>query len=108
MTMISPPIFVAEGIDVRVFQSAEDAGRALEPWWVLEKRGQVYDSKGRLLRLKTGKHRVKVLMGERSPDHANELRSLLIDFLRTKNSEADLDQESNLQHLVDTCRKYME
>lgn len=105
--MIVPPIFIAEGLDVRVCRTAEEAGHELEPWWVQENRGQVYDSEGRLLRLEAGKIRVKVLQGDSTPTHAGELRSLLRKFLKAVNDPAAIDGELDLPYLVDACRKFL-
>ncbi|MBI5026390.1 MAG: hypothetical protein HZC12_06650, partial [Nitrospirae bacterium] len=72
------PIFVVEGLDdVYVYATVEDAQLALEPWWVKQKEGVVYDAEGRLLQLKAGDINVTISLGEASPTHADELESVL-------------------------------
>ena len=101
--MITTPLIVAEGLDLHFYNSADEAGKSLEPWWVLEERGRVYDAEGRLLKLETDKHRVRVLQGEDIPKHSEELRSLLHAFLAAVNQP--IERSSDLKTLLDACTK---
>jgi hypothetical protein len=107
MDALAFPIFVAEGLDIRIFQSIEDAERSLEPWWVEENLGKVYDAQGRLLRLQTGDKRVRILSWEAEPAHAGELKALLREFLKATNNSERFAQHCDLPCLVEACQKFI-
>lgn len=102
MVMVTPvlPIIVAEGLDIKIFQSIEDAERWLEPWWVEEGLGKAYDAQGRLIRLHAGDKRVTFQSWEEEPTHAKELKVLLLKFLKAANSSDAYDETCDLQHLI--------
>jgi hypothetical protein len=101
------PILIAEGLDISIFQSIETALQALEPWWVEEKLGSVYDAQGRHITLKAENHRVGILMWEAEPTHAGELTSLLRDFLKFSNNPSGIDLNCDLPCLITECRKIL-
>lgn len=102
------PIFVVEGLDnVNVFDTVEDAQRFLEPWWVKQKEGAVYDAEGRLLRLDTDKIRVTISIEEEEPMHANELENILRSYLKAGGEPIGNDVSCNLPCLVEFCRKFI-
>lgn len=106
--MISPvkPIFVVEGLDdVYVFPSVEEAALWLEPWWVEQKEGSAYDAEGRLLELSIDKYNVRISLGEESPGHASELRSILISFLNAVGEQVGNESNCSLSSLVEICAK---
>lgn len=100
-----PPFVVAEGLDISIFSSLEDAQSWLEPWWVEEKRGRVYDSQGRLLQLEADSAHVRISLGESEPAHAAELESLLRSFLQATSMVEGFDKDCGLPCLVEVCRK---
>lgn len=102
MAVLTAPIFVTEGLDIRMFQSPEEAERWLEPWWVREDRGKVYDAEGRLLKLKVGDKRVIILSWEAEPVHAEDLRALLSAFLQITHNEKF--ENRALPDLIDAFR----
>ena len=73
MNSLAFPIFVAEGLDIRIFDSVEDAERSLEPWWVEEGLGKIYDAQGRSLGLKVSNKRVSIFLKEEDPTSTDEL-----------------------------------
>ena len=99
------PIFVIEGLDVSVYSSVDDAQRSLEPWWIKEDRGDVYDAEGRLMQGEAGRIRVTLSLSEEYPAHAEELENALRAYLRAIGSPAGNDQECKLLCLVDACSK---
>ena len=106
MNALAFPIIVAEGLDISFFQTVEDAERSLEPWWVEENLGKVYDAQGRLLRLQAGDRRVSILSWGIEPTHAEELKSLLREFLKVTNDSVHIDPNCDLSCLVEACRKF--
>jgi len=102
-----PPIFIVEGLDVSVHDSVESAQRWLEPWWVEQKLGKVYDSVGTLLKLKITGKRVLILPGEQTAGHAKELESILRRFLKEIGEPIDDDLSCDLEYLVKYCHKFI-
>jgi hypothetical protein len=80
---IKPPIIVHDPGDIDVFDSIESAERYLEPIDVEENILLVaFDSVGRLLRLLPTTPRVTIEAAEEVPNHAEQVRELLIKFLK--------------------------
>jgi hypothetical protein len=100
MAQLEPPIFVVEGLDISVHDTVESAERSLEPWWVNEECGSVFDASGRLIQLKAGKHRVRIESWEEVPAHADELRSFLSDYLKLKGHPREQSANAELSDLV--------
>lgn len=100
MATILFPIFVIEGLDIVAFNSIEAAEQFLEPWWVKEKLGKVYDSEGRLLELIAEDSTVKISSSEEIPMHISELRKVLFDFLKITRNDQCFDPNHELSYLV--------
>lgn len=107
MSAVAFPIFVAEGLDIGIFETVEDAERSLEPWWVEEGLGRVYDAQGRLLVLKVKGKRVSIQSSELEPSHVEEMKSLLREYLKVRSAPEGNDQNCDLPCLVEVCRKYI-
>ncbi|MBI4950304.1 MAG: hypothetical protein HY955_09195 [Deltaproteobacteria bacterium] len=108
MSMPAVPIFVVEGLDdVYVYETIEDAQRSLEPWWVKQKEGAVYDAEGRLLRLETDNIRVTIHLEEMEPTHASKLENTLKSYLKAIGEPIGDDIICNLACLVEFCRKFI-
>lgn len=87
------PIIVVEGFDVSLHSSIEEVEKWLEPWWVRQNEGSVYDASGNLLKAIVVVDKVPQLFGARlhektqilrdTPvvDASDELRSALIGHL---------------------------
>ena len=107
--MSSPisPIFVVEGLDIGVYATVEDAKLSLEPWWVEQNLGVVYDAEGRLLKLDSGDKSVYISLGEAEPTHAAELEAILRSYLKAIGDPRGDDLSCNLKCLVEYCRKFI-
>lgn len=100
----SLPIIVVEGMDdVYVYPTIDAAALSLEPWWVEEKRGAVYDAQGRLLLLAVSGNNVEISLGEIIPNHSSELREILRSFLNGTGRSQDGEHELGLEKLVELC-----
>lgn len=78
---MKPPIIVNESGDADIFDSVEQAEGYLEAVDVNDGRYEAYDSEGRKLLLTATSDAVKIQEGEVEPTHADELRTILINFL---------------------------
>lgn len=100
--LMKAPIVIDEHGDVSVFETVENAQRALEVTDVSNNEYIAYDSEGRLLLLKVvaGDPRVSILEAESVARHADDLRRILKDFLvRTGSYDPSLN-ETSLQQLL--------
>ena len=80
---IKPPIIVDGSGDTDVFDSIEAAAIYLEPIDVEEDITLVaFDSTGRLLRLLPTTPQLTIEAAEEVPNHAEQVREILIKFLR--------------------------
>lgn len=115
---ITPPIFV-RGDDLLTFTSVEEAESYLEPVDV-EPDELGYDSEGRLLRVivhgevrRTGitidqsRARVELVLAEEIPGHAEELRTVLGDWL-ARAERLPVSATAGLPDLVERARKLAE
>jgi hypothetical protein len=66
-----------------------------------------YDAEGRLLRLETNGWRVAASLAEDEPTHALELEAALRKFLRATGESVADDPASDLNCLVNACRKFI-
>lgn len=108
MSLPIRPIFVVEGLDdVYVYATIEDAQLALEPWWVEQNLGVVYDAEGRLLKLAAGEKYVYISPGEVEPMHAAELEAILRSYLKAIGDPKGDDLSCDLKCLVEVCRKFI-
>ena len=79
-----PPIisFEADGGDVMVFSSAEDAASFLEPDY-LDPSDNYYDGEGRLLEIACDrKQGITFHSTEKTPSHQEELQALLVEVFQ--------------------------
>lgn len=104
MTAPVPPIFIVEWPDnVDVYASSNDAALSLEPWWVEEALGAAYDAEGRLLGLEIHKYNVVITLGEQTPTHASELRTILLSYLQALGYQTGLEAAADLPSLIRIC-----
>jgi DNA primase large subunit len=103
MVNTNSPIVVVEGNDVTIHASVKDAESWLEPWWVEKQLGKVYDAEGRSFRLEVHAGRVRIMLDELQTAHAEELKSLLKNFLNTIAEPAVTDASCDLLCLVRAC-----
>ena len=99
---IEPPIVLVSD-DIGVFDSVAAAESHMECWQVSDARA--FDSGGRLLRVGTREWKpdplVTIHPGETEPSHAEELRSLLADWLRRVGTTEEVISASALPQLVE-------
>jgi len=110
-----PPVFVAEGDDLGVFCSVEEAELSLEAVDVQENTFTAYDAEGRLLSLSVRENpvpfpwcllrgrvlHVVMTVAEEEPGHIGELRALLGRFLkRLYGNTTESFEELRLDELV--------
>ena len=108
MILPKPPIFVVEGLDIGIYDSVKDAAQALEPWWVQQKEGSVYDAEGRLLTPEISGPRVVELIPEDPPAHAGELETALRAFLKEIGEAISDDPNCTLPCLVDAAARQIQ
>lgn len=97
--MITPPLFIHEGGDLMIFETIDDAVRYIEPVDVIEGVYVGYDSQGMLLKFKAQSQRydqpIEIVSAETEPTHQEELRDVLITYLRALGiSEPSISQAS--------------
>src|SRR6267142_492460 len=103
----TPPIFIVDGLDVGVFASVDDAVLQLEAVDVNNGEYSSYDAEGRSLRLTTDGERVIAQLAETEPSHADELSTVLRDFLKAVGVDGVDDCSCDLQCLVEISRKFI-
>lgn len=105
--MIKAPIIIDEHGDTSIYESVKDAELDLEAIDVKNKEYVAYDSEGRLLRLiPASVHEVTVESAEQEPNHADELRALLFDFLAYMGAPVSWLEKASLQELVERSLEY--
>lgn len=76
--------------DVFAFESTERAQYEIEPIDIYRKNCTLYDGEGRLLKAELLGRRswfsgdwtgIKIFSAEKNPEHANELKTILVDYL---------------------------
>lgn len=114
-----PPLIIAEGRDVRVFESVAEASAALEPIDVEAGVFRGFDSRGLPLAFSTVEVRRRVLLGaiplrsrmtvitasEQAGLQADALRELLLGFLRALGKLPECAAELPLGGLVAAARR---
>jgi hypothetical protein len=80
--LIEPPIILDERGDTGIFDSVESAELEMEPIDVEDNRYVAFDSVGRLLRILPTTPRVTLEAAEEVSNHTEQVRMLLIKFLR--------------------------
>lgn len=96
------PVVIDENGDVSVFETVEFAQRALEPTDVINNEYVGYDSEGRLLRLEVpeGGSLVSIREAEHVPQHVDDLRRALGNFLFRAGDHDPLLKEASVQQLL--------
>ena len=97
---IATPIILAQGLDVSLHESLEDAALQLEPVDVADGEVRAYDAEGRLLSISTDGVTVQLRPLEATPGHRDELVTLLREFLEAV--PVDLPPSDRLEDLVQT------
>jgi hypothetical protein len=111
--LIIAPVIIDDHGDLDFFASIEDAELYLEPWAV-EEGFTLYDSEGRLLELRVERRESPVLFGlirskvdhvrieavEDEPNHAPQLRAILLTFLERSGLSLDNSDQMPLGELV--------
>lgn len=110
--LIRYPIVVAEGLDVSLFSSNEEAEEYLNGVNVAGGACVAFDAEGRALRLEaTGvqknplsaeRRKVRIALAEDAPNHAEQLRRVLHDYLQACGQP--LGPEAALPDLIRRCR----
>jgi hypothetical protein len=101
----NPPIFVIEGLDIRVYQSLEDALGALEAIDVRNNEYSVYDGDGRRLELGVvqtpfwGHEKVVLSKLESESAHAAGLAGHLAAFLAYSGVDSEWLRSASLAQL---------
>jgi len=103
---MNTPIFVCENGDVAIFASVADAQMSLEQTDVENNIYVAYDSEGRLLRLFPTSPRITIKRAEEEPTHAEELHSILFEFLLHVGEPASDLKQASLQEIVNRALKY--
>jgi len=88
------PILVVEGLDVLAFSSVESAQRHLEPWWIKEDRGRIYDASGHRMTAVCHGQRVVLSVGDASVAQEEELSAALRAHFRATAKPAFADEKS--------------
>jgi hypothetical protein len=110
MAEIVLPIIVVEGHDVDLHFTVGDAENALEPWWVKQHEGAIYDATGHRLSaevvarkgalpfpLGTGpREKVRIITEPPFVDASEELRLALIGHLQASSEVHDKDSLSSM------------
>ena len=105
--MTTNPIFLYDSGDVLVFSSIESAERYIESIDVAKGVYVGFDSEGRILRLTAiDRYRVSICSGEANPEHVDELRQILIDYLKQTEVSMRWLSKASLKELVSIMTKY--
>lgn len=102
--MINPPIIVAEGWDLKLYGSIQDAELDLEPVDVEAGLYVGYDSRGCLLKLETRDSAVVLSAAEPSPTHQEQLEDLLRGALQRTGQ--DPGKANGLEGLVEAAQVF--
>ncbi len=102
--MIVLPIVIAEGWDLKLYSSQEDAELDLEPVDVEAGLYIGYDSQGRLLKLETRDSAVVLSAAESSPTHQTQLEELLRGALQRTGH--NLQGTDSLESLVEAAQAF--
>lgn len=106
MRIVTPPIFIVDGLDVGIFESLRDVELHLEPIGANNQTREIYDAEGRLIRVDVKGNRVTAVVEEANPTHARELEAALRAFLGEMNEPLASDPECDLTCLIRACAKY--
>lgn len=99
---MQPPLLIAEGLDLHLYDSVQDAALDLEAIDVQDGIYAGYDSEGRALRLTVRDEKVEISAAEASPGHQRQLAELLRAALAAVGRPAD--PGADLPELVTAAR----
>lgn len=99
---MQPPLIVAEGLDLKLYDSVRDAELDLEPVDVQDGCYVGYDSEGRELLLTVREEKIEISAAEASPGHRRHLAELLRAALAAVGRPIQADSE--LEDLVEAAR----
>ena len=102
--MMALPIFIAEGWDLKLYDSIRDAELDLEPIDVESGIYAGYDAEGRLLKIETRDSAVVLSAAEASPAHQGQLEELLRGALRMTGHLPE--GADSLESLVEAARVF--
>lgn len=93
------PILIIEGLDVQAFPSVQSAQSYLEPWWVMEERGQVYDASARRITASCRDQKVVLNLDPASAPQVESLAKILRAHLRATGRQ-DVKDDVDLAALI--------
>ncbi|HJX26572.1 MAG TPA: hypothetical protein VJ885_01565 [Thermoanaerobaculia bacterium] len=99
---MKPPLIFAEGLDLHLYDSVQDAALDLEAVDVQDGIYAGYDSEGRELLLTVRDDRIEISVAESSPGHQRQLAELLRAALAAVGRPADPGAE--LPELIEAAR----
>lgn len=99
---MQPPLIIAEGLDLKLYESVHDAALDLEAIDVEDGIYVGYDSEGRELRLTVREEKIEISAAEASPGHQRQLAELLRAVLAAVGRPAETDAE--LPELIEAAR----
>ena len=102
--MIALPILIAEGWDLKLYDSIRDAELDLEAIDVEDGIYAGYDADGRLLKIETRASAVVLSAAEASPSHQGQLEELLRGALRMTGHLPE--GADSLESLVEAARVF--
>jgi hypothetical protein len=89
---MQPPIVVHDSGDVMFFRTVERAEQYIEPWAV-DYGFCAYDSQGRRLNIKPNGFVTKFEAAEAAPNHADELKEVVINYLLKVAERVDISTD---------------
>lgn len=104
---IKPPLIIAEGWDVQLYNSITDAVGYLEPIDVRDGIYKGYDAEGRSLSISTDGKKVLITAAEDEPKHAGELEGFLRECLARVNEKVVAEQSLDLPALLKACERFI-
>jgi hypothetical protein len=99
---MQPPVIVAEGLDLKLYDSVRDAALDLEAIDVQDGIYVGYDSEGRELLLAVRDDRIEISAAEASPGHRRQLTELLRAALAAVGRPISTD--AKLPELIEAAR----
>ncbi|HYQ82430.1 MAG TPA: hypothetical protein VEP28_00170 [Rubrobacter sp.] len=99
---MQPPVIVAEGLDLKLYDSVRDAELDLEPVDVQAGCYVGYDSEGHELLFAVQEGRVEISAAESSPGHRRKLAELLRTALAS--AGRPIEAGAGLEDLIEAAR----
>jgi|YelNatPaOPRAMG01_1025707.scaffolds.fasta_scaffold28030_4 hypothetical protein len=122
--IIKLPIILVDGLDVIIYTSVEQIEQDVEPIDVINNVYTVYDSDGRLLYLDVEvkscenwmdllkriilgpTYKVMLKPAKFEPQHEQELRKVLVEYLVHRGISKELSSETSLKELIDMVLEF--